>query len=148
MPFPFACSPRREAPRTLRERLECSEGGDTGRRTRGRNLGPYRGSDLRPSVQPPAGVERKAALYAAQPERQASSEAARPSACILDHFREPHGEFDTLTQLLGSAASARGRGGPAKLLHSQEDGIEALLEQLLAERLIAARTRGVGIGTR
>src|SRR6478736_1567050 len=27
-------SPRREAPRTLRERLECSEGGNTGRRTR------------------------------------------------------------------------------------------------------------------
>src|SRR6516165_9839372 len=26
-------SPRREAPRTLRERLECSEGGNTGRRT-------------------------------------------------------------------------------------------------------------------
>src|ERR1700730_14308897 len=28
-------SPRRQAPRALRERLECSEGGDTGRRTRG-----------------------------------------------------------------------------------------------------------------
>src|SRR6202167_6831783 len=27
-------SPRRQAPRALRERLECSEGGDTGRRTR------------------------------------------------------------------------------------------------------------------
>src|SRR6516225_11943968 len=27
-------SPRREAPRTLRERLECSEGGNTGPRTR------------------------------------------------------------------------------------------------------------------
>src|SRR5437763_2879090 len=29
-----SCSPGREAPRTLRERLECSEGGNTGRRTR------------------------------------------------------------------------------------------------------------------
>ena len=35
MPFPLCLrSPRREAPRTLRERLECSEGGNTGRRTR------------------------------------------------------------------------------------------------------------------
>src|SRR6516164_1946725 len=31
---PLPCSPGREAPRTLRERLECSEGGNTGRRTR------------------------------------------------------------------------------------------------------------------
>src|SRR6266550_3692648 len=64
-----SCSPGREAPRTLRERLECSEGGDTGRRTRES----YRASHKAhawPSVQPPAGVERKPALYAARPERQ------------------------------------------------------------------------------
>ena len=39
MPFPcLSCSPRRQAPRALRERLECSEGGNTGRRT----MWPYR----------------------------------------------------------------------------------------------------------
>src|SRR5271170_8054938 len=83
----FGCSPRREAPRTLRERLECSEGGDTGRRTKALRFGPYRGTDLRPSVQPPARVERKAALYAARlekqdmPERQAGSEAKAVRRC-------------------------------------------------------------------
>src|SRR5271163_3493739 len=119
MPFPhLPCSPRREAPRTLRERLECSEGGNTGRRTRWWYFGSYRGVILRPSVQPPAGDERKAALYAAglerqdMPERRArydiSSEAARPPAGVLDQLRELHREFDTLTQLLRSAAGGRG----------------------------------------
>src|SRR5208283_1808508 len=50
---------RRQAPRALRERLECSEGGDTGHRT----LKSYRTAKLRPSVQPPAGVERKNRPY-------------------------------------------------------------------------------------
>src|SRR5208282_4093239 len=50
---------RRQAPRPLRERLECSEGGDTGRRT----LKSYRTIKFRPSVQPPAGVERKNRPY-------------------------------------------------------------------------------------
>src|SRR5580700_4552118 len=68
-------SPRRQAPRALRERLECSEGGDTGRRTRGS----YRVGALtpvRPSVQPPAGVERKGALYA-RPARKGKAIEAR-----------------------------------------------------------------------
>src|SRR5437588_11853835 len=72
----ISCSPGREAPRTLRERLECSEGGDTGRRTR-ESYGASHKSHARPSVQPPAGVERKPALYAARPERQ---ETALPPA--------------------------------------------------------------------
>ena len=55
-------SPRREAPRTLRERLECSEGGNTGRRT-GKVLPGPDGCGTRPSVQPPAGVERKNRPY-------------------------------------------------------------------------------------
>jgi hypothetical protein len=71
----------------------------------------------RPSVQPPAGVERKAALYAARPERQAvkaakwvskpveiRSEARRLDAGMLDKFRQPYGQLDTLPQLFGSAA--------------------------------------------
>src|SRR5580692_11648262 len=75
-------SPRRQAPRALRERLECSEGGDTGRRARrpcrisalvlfGKPVTTFPEQALmRPSVQPPAGVERNGALYAAGGERQ------------------------------------------------------------------------------
>src|SRR4029077_10726083 len=78
----ISCSPGREAPRTLRERLECSEGGNTGRRTRES----YRARHMahaQPSVQPPAGVERKRALYAARLERQESALRAANLACRL-----------------------------------------------------------------
>src|SRR5258705_12526062 len=56
-------SPRRVALRTLSGRLECSEGGTTGRRARRpcRMLSQIdRRENLQPSVQLPAGVERKA----------------------------------------------------------------------------------------
>src|SRR6202035_3906752 len=57
-------SPRRQAPRALRERLECSEGGDTGRRTRGSYRSwRFKRRHGRP-FSPPPGLERKGPLYA------------------------------------------------------------------------------------
>src|SRR5580704_2042162 len=69
-------SPRRQAPRALRERLECSEGGDTGRRTRG-SYRVWRLSQTWPSVQPPAGVERNGAVYARPASKGKAIEAKR-----------------------------------------------------------------------
>src|ERR1700723_410594 len=62
-------SPRREAPRTLRERLECSEGGNTGRRT-GKVLPSPHGGHGRP-FSPRPGSSGKQGLYAPCAETQA-----------------------------------------------------------------------------
>jgi hypothetical protein len=98
----------------------------------------------RPSVQPPAGVERKAALYAAGLKRQDTSDAARPAAGILDKLRQAHREFHAFAQLLGAPAGRWGRG--AQPFHPREQGVEALGEQLLTERRIASRARKVRFG--
>src|SRR6185436_19377615 len=60
---PMALAPARSPSNPFRERLECSEGGNTGRRARRpcRMLSTNnRGESLQPSVQLPAGGERKA----------------------------------------------------------------------------------------
>src|SRR5271155_382343 len=107
----------------------------------GPRMGPTVIWNSRPSVQPPAGVERKPGLYAAGPKRQDASKA-RSATRILDDFGEPHREFNAFAQLPG--VSAAGRVGPAELFHAREQGFEALSSSLWRNAR-SLRARNVGI---
>ena len=70
----------------------------------------------RPSVQPPAGVERKAPYTRRPSEMQGFWVAQGLSECLgldraLDQFGEPHRELDALADLLGAPRRARGFAG-------------------------------------
>ena len=142
MPFPrCARSPRREAPRTLRERLECSEGGNTGRRTRRS----YRvSSHSRPFSPRPGRAE--CGIIRARPGKASGSSSVRWGGGGLDQLREPHRKGYTFAHL--RVASAGGPGRLALPLQAAEQGFETLLQKLLPERGIAPRAVEFGLGDR
>ena len=145
MPFPssFARS-RRQAPRTLRERLECSEGGNTGRRA----IWPYRvdiaiGAAVRSA--PGRGRAEKQALYAGDRERQGgSADAGRPASAALNEFREPYGKghaLPHLTRIGGIRARIL-----SLLLQLAEQDIQVLLQKLVPESRVFPRAIEIGLG--
>src|SRR5580700_10522221 len=132
-------SPRRQAPRALRERLECSEGGDTGRRTRGSYLSLAFRRDLRlkPDLAvrsaPGRGRAEWGLIRAAGEERQGYrgngySGSAGGLGRPLDQLGEPHRQFDAFADLL--VAGAVGSGGLAQLLYAREERLHVLAQKL------------------
>jgi hypothetical protein len=145
MPFPSSFArPRRQAPRTLRERLECSEGGSTGRRT----IWPYRvdisiGAAVRSA--PGRGRAEKQALYAGGQERQGGSVGpGRGAGITLNKLREPYGQRHALSHLTG-VGGIRAR-SLALLLQLAEQEIQVLLQKLVPEGRVFARAIEIGLG--
>src|SRR5581483_8715776 len=100
-------APRRHAPRALRERLECSDGGDTGRRT----IKALPRRRTRPSVQPPAGVERKPEIYARSAERQAGRGQVAVRLRRLSGLHSPSARPGSFRQAAPQARSLRAFAG-------------------------------------
>src|ERR1700733_5644116 len=76
----------------------------------------------RPSVQPPARVERKSRPYPRLPGKGKGSALAQWVVRRLDQFRKPHRQRDAFAHLL--IARGCGGGGPALLLQSAKKGVE------------------------
>ena len=144
MPFPssFARS-RRQAPRTLRERLECSEGGGTGRRT----IWPYRGDisiDAAVRSAPGRGRAEKQALYAGGRERQGGSIVAGwPAGIALYELRQPYGQRHALSHLTGVGGIRASR--LSLFLKLAEQEIQALPQKPVPEGRVFPRAIEIGL---
>jgi hypothetical protein len=103
---------------------------------------PYRASRTRPSVQPPAGVERKAALYAGWARKCKSGPALR-ARTTLNELGKPNRKFNAFAELLGVRI-----GLSASFLYPGEQDLKVVLEQLLPKAEVAPRACKVGIGNR
>src|SRR6202166_1196313 len=132
----------RLAPRALRERLECSEGGNTGRRAHW----PYRISlkGGRPFSSQPGSTER--AGYTRIRPKKASS--GRPRAPAMGGLLQSIGEFDREVGAFADLAGGdrAGVGGLAHLVERFQQAVEIFRQQLLAERRVAAGARKVLCG--
>src|ERR1700722_20827075 len=135
-------SPRRQAPRALRERLECSEGGDTGRRTRVSYLVGRSNTRMAVRSAPGRGRAEWVLIRAAGEERQGYrgkgySGSAGGLGGPLDQLGEPHRQFDAFADLL--VAGPGGSGGFTQLLYAGEERLHVLAQQLLPERQVGSR---------
>jgi hypothetical protein len=147
MPFPFCPrSSRRQAPRALRERLERSEGGNTGRRTAGPCRAARNGAAVRSA--PGRGRAEGGLIRARRAQRQAGSGRTSPALGLLDQFSKPHRKLDALADLFRACALGGRWGFAADLTQTGEQRVKVLAQKPLAECGIASRTGQVGVGNR
>src|SRR6516164_8678038 len=135
MPFPYVVVARLGA-----KPLEPFWKGSNALKAGTRDAGPVRpyrapSGGTRPSVQPPAGVERKAGLIRAL-RGNASGSAFRRRLRRLDELRQTHRKGYALAHLAGLGGD--GTRHFAFLLQPAKESVQALLQKLLPERRVGA----------
>src|SRR3954454_7108728 len=124
---------RRQAPRALRERLECSEGGNTGRRTNGS----CRIERIKTAVRSAPSRDQRSAPYIGISRQSASSSGARSALAFLhialgiELFGKLHRQIDAF--LDKACPLGIGGAGLAHLVEFLKQAIEVIGIKTLAE---------------
>ena len=106
----------------------------------------YHAISAQPSVQPPAGVERKDGVIRGPRGKARRSEFTRPLGVRLNAFRQPYRQRHALAHL-GCGRNVRARHLALPLQLAEQD-LEALLEKLLPEFGVLTCARKVRLSDR